>query len=87
VANHRKAANWVILFCNPVIRFQSQLQIWVVACLLSSLLVLGCGKQVGKPKEYAYVSAQEGFLRDQVATVYKKTGKVQNGDRVEVLEK
>ncbi|HYN16343.1 MAG TPA: SH3 domain-containing protein [Terriglobales bacterium] len=51
------------------------------------LLAAGCGKTGGKPKEYAYVSAQEAFLRDQVAAVYKKTGKVQNGERVEVLEK
>jgi Bacterial SH3 domain len=51
------------------------------------LLISGCSKEASKPKEYAYVSAQEGFLRDQVATVYKKVGKVQNGDRVEVLEK
>jgi len=51
------------------------------------LLAAGCGKTSGKPREYAYVSAQEAFLRDQVAAVYKKTGKVQNGERVEVLEK
>ncbi len=56
-------------------------------CGLLCLLAAGCGKQSGKAKEYAYVSAQEGFLRDQVATVYKKVGKVQNGERVEVLEK
>lgn len=79
--------NWVIVSCNPVSRSHSQLKIWVVACLLSALLVAGCGKEVGKPKEYAYVSAQEAFLRDQLSTVFKKVGKVQNGDRVEVLEK
>ena len=50
-------------------------------------LLAGCGRKVGKSAEYAYVSAQEAFLRDQVATVYKKVGRVQNGDRVEVLEK
>lgn len=70
-----------------MIPFPSRLKIWVAACLLSSLLVSGCGKQAGKTKEYAYVSAQEAFLRDQIATVYKKVGKVQNGERVEVLEK
>lgn len=70
-----------------MICFQSQLKIWLVACLFGSLLLAGCGKQVGKPKEYAYVSAQEAFLRDQLATVYKKVGTVRNGDRVEVLEK
>jgi len=59
----------------------------MAVCLLLCLLAAGCGKTSRKPKEYAYVSAQEAFLRDQVATVYKKVGKVQNGDRVEVLEK
>jgi len=54
---------------------------------LLCVLVAGCAQKMGKPKEYAYVSAQEAFLRDQVATVYKKVGKLQNGDRVEVLEK
>jgi len=57
--------------------------VWALLCLLAA----GCGKNSGKPKEYAYVSAQDAFLRDQLATVYKKVGKVQNGDRVEVLEK
>lgn len=56
-------------------------------CALLCLLVAGCSKSSGKPKEYAYVSAPEASLRDQLATVYKKVGKVQNGDRVEVLEK
>jgi hypothetical protein len=55
--------------------------------MLLCLLAAGCGKKSGKPGEYAYVSAQEASLRDQVATVYKKVGKVQNGDRVEVLER
>jgi hypothetical protein len=70
-----------------VICSQSQPRTWIAAGLLLCLLAAGCGKTVGKPKEYAYVSAQEAFLRDQVAAVYKKVGKVQNGDRVEVLEK
>jgi Bacterial SH3 domain len=55
--------------------------------VLLCLLAAGCGKTIGKPKEYAYVSAQDAFLRDQVAAVYKKVGEVHNGDRVEVLEK
>jgi len=37
--------------------------------------------------EYMYVSVQETSLRDRVATMYNKLGTVQNGDRVEVLEK
>ena len=75
------------MFCIPVIRSQSQPRGWIVACALLCLVAAGCGKSSSKPKEYAYVSAQEASLRDQLATVYKKVGKVQNGDRVEVLEK
>ena len=59
----------------------------MIAGVLLCLLAAGCGRKVGRSAEYAYVSAQEAFLRDQVATVYKKVGRVQNGDRVEVLEK
>jgi len=70
-----------------VIRFRPPRKHWITTCLLLGLLAAGCGQKIGTPKEYAYVSVQEAFLRDQVATVYKKVGKVQNGDRVEVLEK
>src|SRR5580704_10115896 len=34
-----------------------------------------------------YVSAAETSLRDRVATMYNKVGTVENGERVEVLEK
>jgi len=71
----------------PVIDPHSQCKGWTAVCVLVCLLVASCGKNSGKPKEYAYVSAQDAFLRDQLATIYKKVGKVQNGDRVEVLEK
>jgi len=70
-----------------VIHLHSQHRTWVTAGVLLCLLAAGCGRKIGKAKEYAYVSAQEAFLRDQIATVYKKVGKVQNGERVEVLEK
>jgi hypothetical protein len=70
-----------------VIGSQSQSKTWMAVCVLLCLLAAGCSKTRGKPKEYAYVSVQEAFLRDQVAAFYKKMGKVHNGDRVEVLEK
>lgn len=70
-----------------VIRPHLQPKLLIAAWALLCLLVAGCSKSSGKPKEYAYVSAPEASLRDQLATVYKKVGKVQNGDRVEVLEK
>ena len=68
---------------RPHLQPKLVIAVWALLCLLAG----GCSKNSGKPKEYAYVSAQEVFLRDQLATVYKKVGKVQNGDRVEVLEK
>ena len=34
-----------------------------------------------------YVSAAETSLRDRVATMFNKVGSVNNGDRVEVLER
>jgi len=73
--------------CTPVPRSPSHRHVQIAACALVCLLASGCSKNIGKPKEYAYVSAQEAFLRDQLSAVYKKVGKVQNGDRVEVLEK
>ncbi len=57
-----------------------------VALLLCALLA-ACGKQEDANKEYAYVSAPQVSLRDRLAQVYNKVGLVQNGDRVEILEK
>lgn len=45
----------------------------------------GCGRGKGGPKEMAYVSAPQAFLRDQVAAVYNKAGSVKNGEAVQVL--
>jgi SH3-like domain-containing protein len=45
----------------------------------------GCGRGKGGPKETAYVSAPQAFLRDQVAAVYNKAGSVKNGEAVQVL--
>ncbi len=54
--------------------------------LLAGLSALpGCGRGKGGPKEMAYVSAPQAFLRDQVAAVYNKTGSVKNGEEVQVL--
>jgi SH3-like domain-containing protein len=54
--------------------------------LLSGVALLeGCGRGKGGPKEMAYVSAPQAFLRDQVAAVYNKAGSVKNGEAVQIL--
>ena len=59
-----------------------------LACCFWLLLLAalpGCGRGKGGPKEMAYVSAPQAFLRDQVAAVYNKAGSVKNGEAVQVL--
>ena len=58
---------------------------WVLAILLA---LAGCkrGGQ-GIHGEPAYVSAPQANLRDRLSAIYNKVGVVQNGDRVEILEK
>jgi SH3-like domain-containing protein len=74
---------------TPTTIFQaSRIPTAVLAFLLAVTLSLGgCARNGGKVLEVDYVSAAQVPLRDQVAAVYKKTGAVKNGDRVEVLER
>ena len=53
--------------------------------LLGVLLVLSACSRTRQAQEIAYVSAPQAFLRDQVSTVYNKTGTVKNGEQVQVL--
>lgn len=58
-----------------------------VALLSGALLLAACGHGRHRVLEVAYVSAPEAALRDQVAAIYNRVGKVKNGERVEVLER
>jgi len=53
-------------------------------CFACLIFVCACSR-TRQANEVAYVSAPQAFLRDQVSTVYNKTGTVKNGEQVEVL--
>ena len=55
---------------------------WLI--VLASISLTGCNR-ARAPKEIAYVSAPQAFLRDQVAAVFSKTGTVKNGEMVQIL--
>lgn len=50
--------------------------------------VSGCSHLRPKPAtQYVYVTAKQTFLRDRVAAVSNRTGIVQNGDKLEVVDR
>lgn len=58
-----------------------------ILLVLLLLTLPACNRGRGRSNEFAYVSAPQSMLRDQVAAVYNKTGVVKNGDRVQVLDR
>ncbi|MGH9580715.1 MAG: SH3 domain-containing protein [Terriglobales bacterium] len=56
----------------------------LVACVL---VLAACGHRSESPLSVAYVTAPQVALRDRLATVYNKIGVLENGERVEILEK
>ena len=51
------------------------------------LLIAGCKKGPQPTGEIQYVTVPLASLRDRVAAVYNKTGSVNNGEKVEVIER
>lgn len=72
----------VKLFCSPRLG-----RLAFLLALASFVSLQACGRGHHHVLEVAYVSAPQAALRDQVAAIYNRVGNVQNGERVEILDR
>jgi hypothetical protein len=63
------------------------LRVFFPISALGFAILGGCANLRPKPPaQYVYVTAKETFLRDRLAAVTNRTGTVENGEKLEVLE-